>query len=74
MTDVLILLALSVVAVALLRRIHLPPILGYLFVGIIAGPHTLGWLPGIYRGIYVPYSLCSDPDKGHVDVLYGHIS
>jgi CPA2 family monovalent cation:H+ antiporter-2 len=45
MTDVLILLALSVVAVALLRRINLPPILGYLFVGVIAGPHALGWLP-----------------------------
>lgn len=44
-TEVITLLALSVVAVALLRRVHLPPILGYLFVGIIAGPHALGWLP-----------------------------
>jgi len=43
-SDVLILLGLSVVAVALLRRIHLPPILGYLFVGVIAGPHALGWI------------------------------
>ena len=43
--DVLVLLALSVLAVALLRRAHLPPILGYLFVGVVAGPHALGWLP-----------------------------
>ncbi|MEJ2575224.1 MAG: monovalent cation:proton antiporter-2 (CPA2) family protein [Gammaproteobacteria bacterium] len=42
---VLILLALSVAAVALVRRIHLPPILGYLFVGLAAGPHALGWIP-----------------------------
>jgi monovalent cation:H+ antiporter-2, CPA2 family len=43
-SDVLVLLALSVVAVAFLRRVHLPPILGYLFVGVIAGPHALGWI------------------------------
>lgn len=43
--QVLVLLALSVVAVMVLRRIHLPPILGYLLVGVVAGPHILGWLP-----------------------------
>jgi len=42
--DVLILLSLSVVVVAVLRRVHLPPILGYLFVGLAAGPHALGWI------------------------------
>jgi CPA2 family monovalent cation:H+ antiporter-2 len=42
---VLVLLALSVVAVALLRRLNLPPILGYLLVGALAGPHSLGWVP-----------------------------
>jgi len=42
--QVLVLLALSVAAVALVRRVHLPPILGYLFVGIAAGPHALGWI------------------------------
>lgn len=42
--DVLVLLALSVLAVALLRRAQLPPILGYLFVGLVAGPHALGWI------------------------------
>ncbi|MEF8793561.1 monovalent cation:proton antiporter-2 (CPA2) family protein [Thiohalorhabdus sp.] len=42
--DVLILLALSVLTVAALGRVHLPPILGYLFVGLVAGPHALGWI------------------------------
>ncbi|MEN8176559.1 MAG: monovalent cation:proton antiporter-2 (CPA2) family protein, partial [Pseudomonadota bacterium] len=44
-SEVLVLLALTVVAVALLRRVHLPPILGYLLVGVAAGPHALGWIP-----------------------------
>lgn len=44
LTDVLILLAVSVVIVAAFRRLALPPILGYLFVGVIAGPHALGWV------------------------------
>ena len=44
---VLILLGLSVPAVALLRRLQLPPILAYLFVGMAAGPHALGWVPDI---------------------------
>lgn len=41
---VLILLVVSVAMVAVFRRVHLPPILGYLFVGLIIGPHALGWL------------------------------
>lgn len=43
---ILILLALSVVAVALVRRLHLPPILGYLLVGAAFGQHAVGWIPG----------------------------
>ena len=42
---ILILLVASVVAVAAFRRFHLPPILAYLFVGILIGPHGLGWIP-----------------------------
>ncbi|MFM1892125.1 MAG: hypothetical protein RLZ44_1202, partial [Pseudomonadota bacterium] len=42
---VLILLALSVLAVAAVRRLHLPPVLGYLCVGMVAGPYALGWIP-----------------------------
>jgi CPA2 family monovalent cation:H+ antiporter-2 len=44
LTEALTLLLLSVVAVAALRRLRLPPILGYLFVGAAAGPHALAWL------------------------------
>ncbi len=44
LNEVLILLAVAIAMVALFRRIHLPPILGYLAVGLIAGPYGLGWL------------------------------
>lgn len=43
--EVLVILALAVVAVALFRRVHLPPILGYLCVGLFAGEHALAWIP-----------------------------
>jgi CPA2 family monovalent cation:H+ antiporter-2 len=43
--DVLLLLGLSVVAVWLARRIHLPPILAYLLVGVAAGEYGLGLAP-----------------------------
>src|SRR5262247_2488826 len=42
---VLVLLAASVVVVATCRRLRLPPILGYLMVGILLGPHALGIVP-----------------------------
>jgi K+:H+ antiporter len=41
----LTLLALSVLAVWILKRFKLPPVLGYLLVGTIVGPYALGWLP-----------------------------
>ncbi|MDR2215620.1 MAG: cation:proton antiporter, partial [Nevskiaceae bacterium] len=41
LTQVLILLLASVLVVALARRVGLPPILGYLGVGLIVGPHAL---------------------------------
>jgi CPA2 family monovalent cation:H+ antiporter-2 len=44
LADILTLLALSVVAVAALRKLNLPPILGYLVVGVVVGPDALGWL------------------------------
>jgi len=43
--QILILLAASVVAVALFRRLRLPAILAYLGVGLAVGPHALGWIP-----------------------------
>ena len=39
----LILLAAAVLGVVAFRMLHLPPMLGYLTVGIAIGPHALGW-------------------------------
>lgn len=39
---VLALLAMSIVLVTTLRKLNLPPVLAYLFVGIGVGPHALG--------------------------------
>lgn len=41
----LTLLAISLLVIWVLKRIKLPPILGYLFVGVLVGPYSLGWLP-----------------------------
>jgi len=42
---ILSLLAAAVFAVVACRSLNLPPILGYLLVGALAGPHALGLLP-----------------------------
>ncbi len=42
---ILVLLGTAVVVVVLCRLIRLPPILGYLAVGIAVGPHALAWVP-----------------------------
>jgi len=42
---VVILLSTAVVTVVLFRRMRLPPILGYLIVGVLIGPHALGFVP-----------------------------
>jgi CPA2 family monovalent cation:H+ antiporter-2 len=42
---VLLLLAASVLVVGFFRSIGLPPILGYLLVGALAGPHALAFIP-----------------------------
>lgn len=42
---VLILLAVAVLVVVLCRLLKLPVTLGYLTVGIVIGPHALGWIP-----------------------------
>lgn len=46
LNGILVLLALSVIAVATVRRLQLPPILGYLVVGALFGEHAVGWIPG----------------------------
>ena len=42
LTQILVLLAAAVLVVSLVRRFSLPPILGYLVVGMLLGPHALG--------------------------------
>lgn len=44
---ILILLGWAVAMVALFRRIHLPPVLGYLVVGMLIGPGGLGFIPSL---------------------------
>ncbi|MDP3036877.1 MAG: cation:proton antiporter, partial [Rhodocyclaceae bacterium] len=44
---ILLLLGAAVLAVAICRSIGLPPILGYLLVGALAGPHAFAVLPDI---------------------------
>jgi CPA2 family monovalent cation:H+ antiporter-2 len=42
---ILLLLAASVVVVIACRLLRLPPILGYVLVGIVVGPHAMAWVP-----------------------------
>jgi monovalent cation:H+ antiporter-2, CPA2 family len=44
---VLMLLAAAVVVVILFRSIHQPPMLGYLLVGVVLGPHAAGLIPNV---------------------------
>lgn len=49
LTLVLLLLATSVGAVVLCRRFNLPPVLGYLAVGSVIGPHALNLMHDVSR-------------------------
>ena len=42
--NLLIILASSLVVIALFRRLKLPPVLGYLCVGLMIGPTALDWV------------------------------
>ena len=42
--NLLIILASSLVVIALFRRLKLPPVLGYLCVGVMVGPTALDWI------------------------------
>ncbi len=44
LNEVLILLFLSIVSVAVFRRLDVPAVLGYLVVGLLAGDHAFGWI------------------------------
>ncbi|MBB2495856.1 monovalent cation:proton antiporter-2 (CPA2) family protein [Aquipseudomonas ullengensis] len=43
-TDLLIILACSLLVIALFRRLRLPAVLGYLCVGLLVGPSALNWI------------------------------
>jgi CPA2 family monovalent cation:H+ antiporter-2 len=47
---VLILLASAVLVVVLFRFLRLPPLLGYLLVGVAVGPFALAWVPDTEEG------------------------
>ena len=42
---IITLLAAAVVVVVVCRLVRLPPIVGYLLVGVAVGPHALAWVP-----------------------------
>ncbi|MFT5502305.1 MAG: CPA2 family monovalent cation:H+ antiporter-2 [Gammaproteobacteria bacterium] len=44
LNEALILLFLSVIAVAIFKRLDFPSVLGYLVVGLLAGKHAFGWI------------------------------
>jgi len=48
--SVLILLVSGVLVVGLFRKLHLPPLLGYLLVGVAVGPFALAWIPDTDEG------------------------
>ncbi|PKO34228.1 MAG: potassium transporter [Betaproteobacteria bacterium HGW-Betaproteobacteria-7] len=50
---VLLLLGASVMAVVIFRRFNLPPVLGYLAVGSIIGPHALNLMSDIHSAEYL---------------------
>ncbi|MBP8787651.1 MAG: cation:proton antiporter [Azonexus sp.] len=49
----LLLLGASVLAVVICRRFNLPPVLGYLLVGSIIGPHALNLMDDVHRVEYL---------------------
>ena len=49
----LLLLGASVLAVVICRRVNLPPVLGYLLVGSIIGPHALNLMNDVHRVEYL---------------------
>lgn len=42
--DVVIIFGLSIIVLLICHRIHLPPIVGYLFTGVICGPHGVAFV------------------------------
>ena len=49
LTDIVVILGLSLVVVLLLQRARLPLVLGFLLTGIVAGPHGLGLIKAVHE-------------------------
>lgn len=50
LTLIVVLLAATVLAVAMMRRARMPAILAYLLTGLLIGPYGLGWVPDTSEG------------------------
>ncbi len=44
LANIIVVLFAAVLVTTVLRRVHLPPILGYLLVGLLVGPYGLDWI------------------------------
>ena len=44
LNEILIILTLSVISVAVFKRLDIPAVLGYLVVGLLAGQNAFGWI------------------------------
>jgi len=49
LTDIVVILGLSLVVVLLFQRARLPLVLGFLITGIVAGPHGLALIKGVHE-------------------------
>ena len=49
LTDIVVILGLSLVVILLFQRIRLPLVLGFLLTGILAGPHGLGLVKAVHE-------------------------
>ena len=63
---ILILLAAAVLAVVLCRLVALPPIIGYLAVGLALGPHALGAVPDEAQTEHLPRRLAPHPRNSRI--------
>ncbi|MCZ6760450.1 MAG: cation:proton antiporter [Gemmatimonadetes bacterium] len=49
LTDIVIILGLSLVVSLVFHRVRVPVIIGFLFTGVLAGPHGLGLVRGVHE-------------------------
>jgi CPA2 family monovalent cation:H+ antiporter-2 len=47
--DLVVILAAAVVVVAVLRRLRVPPIAGFIVAGTVVGPHALGLVQDLHQ-------------------------